>query len=270
MHKAYPLLCAWLESRIGLTLGPDKAYLVQARLTPVLVEFGIPDLQTLAQHLSHAATPALEAAVIEAMSTHETLWFRDTYPFELLARYLLPTLTKSQQRLRLWSAACSTGQEAYSMAMVVAAFRARHPTPSSLQDEIVGTDVAALSIDAARRARFAAPGGLRGLAEREQQMFFHPVPSGFELDQRVRSQTRFLVHNLLDSPEALGKFDVIFLRNVLIYMNEEVQRAVLKRLLSALVPGGYVLLGAVERLPRSFLELSPLLIEDHVVYRAAS
>lgn len=270
MHKAYPLLCTWLESRIGLTLGPDRAYLVQARLTPVLVEFDLPDLQTLVQRLSRAPNQALEAAVIEAMSTHETLWFRDGYPFELLARHLIPTLTESRQRLRFWSAACSTGQEAYSMAMVVAEFRARHPTLASVQDEIVGTDVAALSIDAARRARFVAPGGLRGLAQRHQQQFFHQVPAGFELDQAVRSRTRFLVHNLLDRPEALGKFDVIFLRNVLIYMNEDVQRVVLERVLSALAPGGYLLLGAVGRLPRSFPKLSSLLIEDHVVYRAAN
>ena len=131
------------------------------------------------------------------------------------------------------------------MAMVVAEFRARHPTLASVQDEIVGTDVAALSIDAARRARFVAPGGLRGLAQQHLQQFFHQVPAGFELDQRVRSRTRFLVHNLLDRPEALGTFDVIFLRNVLIYMNEDVQRVVLERVLSALAPGGYLLLGAV-------------------------
>ena len=270
MHKAYPLLCAWLESRIGLTLGPDRAYLVQARLTPVLVEFDLPDLQTLLQRLSRAPNRALEAAVIEAMSTHETLWFRDDYPFELLAHHLIPNLTASRQRLRLWSAACSTGQEAYSMAMVLAEFRARHPAPASLEDEIVGTDVAAISVEAARRAIFAAPGGLRGLPDQQRQQFFHPVAAGFELDQRLRNHTQFFVHNLLDSAEALGKFDVIFLRNVLIYMNEDIQRAVLERLLPALAKGGYLLLGAVERLPRSFPELSLLLIEGHVVYQAAN
>jgi len=100
--------------------------------------------------------------------------------------------------------------------------------------------------------------------------FFHPVPAGFELDEAVRSRTRFLSNSLLGRPEALSKFDVIFLRNVLIDINEDAQRVVLERVLSALARGGYLLLGAVERLPRSFPKRCPPLIEDHVVYRAAS
>ena len=133
MSDAYSRISRWLDARIGLALGPSRGYLLDARLQPLLLHYELPDLVTLAEHLERPGQAALKDAVVDAMATHETSWFRDVYPFELLSSTLLPARAANGGALRLWSAACANGQEAWSLAITLAGFRDLRPaiTPAA-------------------------------------------------------------------------------------------------------------------------------------------
>lgn len=243
----YTFLGTLLRTNSGLALGPGKEYLVESRLPPVAKLFGLESLPALMAALRSRPHHDLVKAVCDAMTTGETLFFRDTIPFDLLRSTILPELgdrcRRAGRALRIWSAATSTGQEAFSIAMLLADL---HVQLSGVRVEIVATDYATHVLNRARRGIFTQIEVQRGLPERYLKQYFVQTPEGYRIGDDVRRRVTFREINLLESFRSLGQFDVILCRNVLIYFDTPTKKDVLDRLAAALAPGGYLFLGATE------------------------
>jgi len=186
----------------------------------------------------------LRERVIDAMTTNETLWFRDNKPYQLLEQVILPEFAK--RPLRIWSAACSSGQEPYSINFTIEEFREKNPAAAPMRTEIVATDLSSSMLESARAAEYDAMSIARGLTEQHKQKFFTRKDQHWIIKPEYRRPVSFRKLNLQDSYSALGKFDIIFCRNVLIYFSTELKRDILDRMADALRPGGYLVLGSSE------------------------
>ena len=243
----YSYLSTLLRTKSGLALGPGKEYLLESRLPPVAKAYGFGSVNELVSTLRAGPHQELIKAVCDAMATGETFFFRDTVPFEIMRTTILPELAERCRRggraLRIWSSAASTGQEAYSIAMLIAEMGVQL---SGVRIELVATDFSSQALNRARRGVFTQIEVQRGLPERYLRQFFINTPEGFRLSDDIRRQVAFKELNLLESFRSLGQFDVVLCRNVLIYFDTMTKKDVLDRLSSALVPGGYLFLGATE------------------------
>ncbi|MHB9021250.1 MAG: CheR family methyltransferase [Halothiobacillus sp.] len=237
----YQKFCALLEQHSGILLSVDKRYLVETRLSRVLRELQIPSMDELVERLLHRHEPALEKAVIEAMTTNETLWFRDEYPFAALRDVFLPEAEAARKRsVRIWSAACSSGQEPYSISMLASERNLPFPV------EIVATDLSSRILEQAKLGMYDDLSLGRGLSAARKHQFFDRVEHGWQLKSEITRRVRFQVANLLDPVSALGRFDLIFCRNVLIYFSRETKMKIIEQLANVLQPNGVLILGASE------------------------
>jgi len=244
MTPGFREVAALVQRRAGIVLTDDKGYLLETRLGPVLQRFGIASLAALGEKLRAMPGEALERAVTEALCTHESSFFRDGRPFDHL-RGLLPRLAASRAPapLRVWSAACSTGQEAYSVAMLaVEVFGAE----AARRVEILGTDISQDVVARAREGAFSQFEVQRGLPIRALMTYFTQEGARWRAGHGLRALVRFEQRNLLEPPTALGRFDVVFCRNVLIYFDAPTKTRVLEALARQLVPDGVLYLGAAE------------------------
>lgn len=243
----YSYLGALLRTKSGLALGSGKEYLLESRLPPVAKAYGFASVNELVATLRTGPHQELIKAVCEAMTTGETFFFRDTVPFDLLRTTILPELADRCRRagraLRIWSSAASTGQESYSIAMLLADMGVQL---SGVRVDLVATDFASHALNRARRGLFTQIEVQRGLPERYLRQFFINTPDGYRLADDIRRRVAFRELNLLESFRSLGQFDIILCRNVLIYFDTMTKRDVLDRLSTALTPGGYLFLGATE------------------------
>ncbi|HAF94297.1 protein-glutamate O-methyltransferase CheR [Pseudomonas sp. S5(2021)] len=241
----------FLEKTCGILLGSNKQYLVSSRLNKLMEQQGIKSLGELVRKIQATPRSGLKEQVVDAMTTNETLWFRDTYPFEVLKNRVFPELVKSGvgQRLRIWSAACSSGQEPYSISMTVDEYERASPSQPKLGVQIVATELSGAMLAASKAAEYDTLAIARGLSSERLQRYFEPKgPGRWVVKPAVRARVEFRVQNLLDSYAALGKFDIVFCRNVLIYFSADVKKDILKRIHATLKPGGYLFLGASEAL----------------------
>lgn len=235
-----------LKRRSGLVLGPDKAYLLESRLNPLARRLGHADLDAMIAAMRLKPTEALLSAVTEAMTTNETLFFRDGRPFQQFADAILPRLISaraSRRRLRIWCAAASTGQEPYSIAMLIEEAGAKL---AGWNIEILATD---LSDDVLQRARSAAYSQFevqRGLPVQRLARFFRQHGTSWIIKDEVRRHVTFAKHNLLDDNRKLGQFDVVFCRNVLIYFDVDAKRRIIEQIATMLPSDGYLFLGGTE------------------------
>ena len=244
MSAAFQPLADMLKARSGLTLGVDKLYLMETRLAPILKREKLPDLNALASRIRVSA--ALEQDVVEAMTTNESLFFRDGKPFEALRRTILPRLHASKPPgapLRIWSAASSTGQEAYSIAMVVAELTAVMPGRAV---EIVGTDISREAVNRAKLGLYSQFEIQRGLPMQLLVKHFTKEGTQWALKAAIRDAVLFREWNLLSDLRPLGVFDIVFCRNVLIYFDAPIKRRVLDAIARQLSPGGTLFLGGAE------------------------
>lgn len=256
----------FLEQSCGIVLGDNKQYLVANRLGHLMGERRLCDLGALVVQLEQPGSAALRARVIDAMTTNETQWFRDIYPFASLKHRLLPELERrGLDGLRIWSAACSSGQEPYSISMAVEEYRG----PSrKLDAQVVGTDISAAMIERARAGRYSAREIRRGLSPERQQRYFSAVDASFwQVRPELARHVSFQQHNLLDSFSPLGRFDLIFCRNVLIYFSLSSREDIIRRMARVLNPGGYLIVGASESLSCNLAELEMVRCQPGVVYR---
>ncbi|PSU71185.1 chemotaxis protein CheR [Photobacterium phosphoreum] len=240
--------CLFLEAQCGIVLGDNKQYLVRSRLSPLIRHFGLQSLSDLLQLTLTGRNRELRVAAIDAMTTNETLWFRDTYPYTVLAEKVLPELAANRRPLKIWSAASSSGQEPYSMAMTILEQQLKRPglLPNI---QITATDISQTMLDMCREGVYDQLALSRGLSPERRKMFFEShLSGGMQVNQRVKQLVKFRPQNLKDSYVLLGKFDVIFCRNVLIYFSAETKIKVLNQLATSLNPGGYLFLGASESL----------------------
>lgn len=240
--------CLFLEAQCGIVLGDNKQYLVRSRLSPLIRRFGLQSLSDLLQLTLTGRNRELRVAAIDAMTTNETLWFRDTYPYTVLAEKVLPELAANRRPLKIWSAASSSGQEPYSIAMTILEQQLKRPglLPNI---QITATDISQTMLDMCREGVYDQLALSRGLSPERRKMFFEShLSGGMQVNQLVKQLVKFRPQNLKDSYVLLGKFDVIFCRNVLIYFSAETKIKVLNQLAASLNPGGYLFLGASESL----------------------
>jgi chemotaxis protein methyltransferase CheR len=238
----------FLESQCGIVLGDSKQYLVRSRLSPLVAKFKLASLSDLLRDVVTGRNRELRVAAVDAMTTNETLWFRDTYPFAVLADKLLPEIAANKRPIKIWSAASSSGQEPYSMAMTVLETQARKPgmLPNV---SITATDISASMLDMCRAGIYDNLALGRGLSPERRRTFFEDVGDGrMKVKDNVKRMVNFRPQNLMDSYALLGKFDIIFCRNVLIYFSPDMKSKVLNQMANSLNPGGYLLLGASESL----------------------
>ncbi len=241
----------FLEKTCGILLGSNKQYLVSSRLNKLMEQQGSKTLGDLVRKIQAQPRSGLRELVVDAMTTNETLWFRDTYPFEVLKSRVLPEMLKTGagQRLRIWSAACSSGQEPYSLSMSIDEYERSNPSQAKTGVQIVATELSGAMLAACKAAEYDSLAIARGLSsDRLQRYFDVKAPGRWAVKPAIRSRVEFRVQNLLDSYAALGKFDIVFCRNVLIYFSADVKKDILKRIHATLRPGGYLFLGASEAL----------------------
>lgn len=248
-REHYEEFRAFLEKACGIVLGDNKQYLVTSRLATLLAQYEIENLRELVRRMQQISQRGLREAVIDAMTTNETLWFRDVHPYNILRDKLLPELQRGAQPMRIWSAACSSGQEPYSISITIEEYRAAQMGVLRQPVEIVATDLSRSMLEACKNAEYDQLSLGRGLSPERLRRFFEPVTADrWRAKKEVTQRVRFQTLNLLDSYLSLGKFDIVFCRNVLIYFSGERKADILRRIHATLRPGGYLILGASEGL----------------------
>jgi chemotaxis protein methyltransferase CheR len=243
----YGFLSDLLKKHSGLALGPGKEYLLESRLPSVAATYGHNDITQLFKALRAMPPRQLVKHVCDAMTTNETMFFRDTKPFVTLEKELLPAeakRAKAQGRsVRLWCAASSTGQEPYTIAMIVAQMEAQL---DGVRVDITATDFCSAALARAKAGIYNQFEVQRGLPVQLLVKYFKPHPDGFELVPDIRNRVTYQEINLLDPFPAFWQFDIIFCRNVLIYFDVPTKKDVIDRMAKLLSPGGGLFLGGTE------------------------
>jgi len=242
--ESFTYVADLVRRRSAIQLAPGKEYLVESRLLTLAREQELADVDAYVTRLRAGARETDLTAVVEALTTNETSWFRDTSPFTALRSPVVPALLDARgasAHLRVWSAACSTGQEPYSIAMTLA-----DALPPTATFDVLATDLSEQVLARARAGRYSQLEVNRGMPA--PMLVRHLVRAGaeWEVVPHLRSRVTFRAHNLLDAPPPGGPFDVVFLRNVLIYFDLPTKRAILHRVRQVLRPDGALLLGAAE------------------------
>ena len=246
MSTSFEHFCSLLLEHSGLELNESKRYLVDNRLAPIVARLHLHNVDELLTQLQFGHDAALVTECVEALATHESSFFRDSLPFTQLENVIIPKLLQEKalsKSLRIWSAACSSGQEAYSIAMVL------EEHAEELHDwhvEILATDMVAATIEQARKGFYTDFEVGRGLKPAQLQRWFKKVEGGYEVNPALRRHINFHPHNLLDPVIERGPFDIVFCRNVLIYFNRETKIELIKRIGAVLAHDGLLILGSAE------------------------
>lgn len=242
----FEYLATFLKNSSGLVLGPDKMYLVESRLQPIVRKRGLPGLTELVAEIRLGKNQSLIQDVMEAMTTNESFFFRDKLPFDNLRNDVLPMFLSSRQsarQLRIWSAAASTGQEPYSIAMVLKEMAASF---QGWRLDILGTDISNEVLEKARSGMYSQFEVQRGLPIQTLVKYFKQIGEMWQIDSAIRAMVQLKEGNLLSSFSAFGNFDIIFCRNVLIYFDQATKKDVLDRMAKQLSNDGVLFLGAAE------------------------
>ena len=242
----FNLLSKLIKDRSGLTLTKDKAYLLESRLLPVARKWNLKSLDELVMRLRTRSEAGLVRDVVEAMTTNESFFFRDIKPFDQFKQVVLPFLLQARgtnRNIKVWSAACSSGQEPYTLSMMLKEER----------QKLIGWNVDILATDLSTEILAKAQAGLysqfevqRGLPIQLLVKYFKQAGDRWQIDSAIREMVRYRPFNLLDDLSGLGQFDVIFCRNVLIYFDQPTKQMVLERMARQLAPDGFLYLGGAE------------------------
>jgi chemotaxis protein methyltransferase CheR len=245
-----------MRKRAGIVLGAEKTYLIDSRLAPLARKEGLPSIDDLIQVVRGRRDERLISQVVDVMTTNETFFFRDRTPFAHLRETIFPMLAQARRgsRIRIWCAGCASGQEPYSIAMMLD----QNPElTGGVPVEIVATDISERCLERARSGVYTQFEIQRGLPIQMLMRYFTQQDDNWRIAEKLRGAVAFRKHNLLESAEALGKFDAIFLRNVLIYFDGPTRAATLNRVSDVLHPGGFLLLGASETPVGSTMAFEP-------------
>lgn len=251
----FNLLQKFIKTYCGIQLSEDKAYFLENRLVRLLEEAGVKNYLDLYYKLVNNRYPGLINKFIDAITIKETRWFRDEIPWQILAHILLPQYLqefRSGERtvIRIWNAACSTGQESYSTAMTIDNYLREHSItrPALANFEILATDVSQTALAAAQQGIYDSITIQRGLEGSWRQKYFTVQPDkSWKISEQIRKAVSYRQYNLCNPVPQWGQFDIIFCRYVTLYFYEELKQQVLARLASALKPGGILFLGTTER-----------------------
>jgi chemotaxis protein methyltransferase CheR len=242
----FQLLAKFLKEQSGLALAEDKGYLIESRLIPVARAHGLKSVDDIAAEVRAGRNQRLMAAVVEAMTTNESFFFRDIKPFEQFKTVVMPQLLARRaatKQLRIWSAACSTGQEPYTLAMLLTEVSAQL---QGWRIEIIGTDIAPGVLAKARAGLYSQFEVQRGLPVQMLVKHFSQKAEGWEIAPQLRAMINFREFNLLSDMKSLGTFDVVFCRNVLIYFDQPTKADVLTRIRERMKDDGILYLGGAE------------------------
>ncbi|GAB3477276.1 CheR family methyltransferase [Marinomonas epiphytica] len=254
----------YLQKTCGISLSDNKQYLVASRLGRILEREQYSQIEQLVDVLELNRNAKLKEEIINAMTTNETLWFRDSHPFKILKEKILPDY--SGKSLRIWSAASSTGQEPYSISMVLEEAKL---SSGPSKANIIATDICTNILEHAKQGEYDSLAIARGLGLDLQSKYFDKLnDASWKVKPQIRSKVEFRYLNLIDSFAMLGKFDVIFCRNVLIYFTAERKLDILKRMHASLNPGGYLFLGGAEALSGLSSHFEIIQCHPGIVYRA--
>jgi chemotaxis protein methyltransferase CheR len=241
----YEFLRKFLKERSGLDLSADKQYLVESRLIPLARKAGLAGIDELVQQIKNGSA-AICSDVVEAMTTNETFFFRDKIPFDHLREAIIPELLQaraSRRSLRIWCAAASTGQEPYSIAMCLKEMGA---TLAGWRIEIIGTDISQQVLEKSRSGIYSQFEVQRGLPIQLLVKYFKQIGEMWQINADIRSMIQYRPLNLLQDFAHMGKFDLIFCRNVLIYFDQDMKSSIFGRLAKTMEPDGFLALGAAE------------------------
>lgn len=234
-----------LEQHSGIMLGENKEYLITSRLRRLLEGEKLTTLSELVTAMDRNLK--LKESVIDAMTTNETLWFRDDHPFKIFREKLLPELAKTRKPIRIWSAACSTGQEPYSLSIAVEEFKKANPGVLVGDVKIIATDISPSALAIAKEGAYPQLALKRGMGDAHlRQYFTQKGDDEWKINDDIKRRIEFRSLNLQSSYSMLGKFDLVFCRNVLIYFSPEFKLDILKRIHGALNPDGHLFVGASE------------------------
>lgn len=251
--KEFQLFQKYIEKQCGITIGEEKAYLIESRLTRLLVEAKLSSFEELYYKIYNNKEPEIAEKIIDAITTNETLWFRDKTPWMMMEEVLLPQWIEElrsfkKRKIRIWSAASSTGQEAYSTAMLIAEYLDRN----NIKDitlghfEILGTDISAPVVQVAKAGKYDPISMIRGMDEKYKKKYFKQEGKVWHLDEKIKRIVTFQKFNLQSSFITLGKFDMILCRYVMIYFSAEFKKDLIRRMGFALNPKGIFIIGNSE------------------------
>ena len=242
----FEFICQILRERSGLVLTNDKAYLLESRLLPVARKWKLATFDDLVRVIRTKMDEAVIKDVVEAMTTNESFFFRDTKPFDQFKALVLPAMLKGRantKTIRIWSAACSSGQEAYSLAMILSEMSAQL---AGWRIEIVGTDLSTEILSRAKEGMYSQFEVQRGLPITMLVKYFSQVGDRWQINAKIRSMVTYREFNLLHDTAALGRFDVVFCRNVLIYFDQQTKGRVLNSVAKQMPEDGFLFLGGAE------------------------
>ncbi len=251
----------------AIVLEPGKEYLASTRLEPVARKEGLEDVAALVRALRAQPRGKLHQAVIDAMTTNETLWFRDAHPFETLKQSVLPELIEkraAKKSLNIWCSAASTGQEPYTLAMIL---RDNFPNLLNWKIRIVATDISNAALDRARSGLYTQMEMGRGLPASYMVKYFTRAGVDYQISQEIRAKVDFKVLNLAGMWPYLGTFDLVLIRNVLIYFNQETKGEIVNKAAKILEPDGYLMLGSTESLLNIKTNLERVMHDKTSCYR---
>jgi chemotaxis protein methyltransferase CheR len=242
----FEFICQILRERSGLVLTNDKAYLLESRLLPVARKWKLATFDDLVRVIRTKMDEAVLRDVVEAMTTNESFFFRDTKPFDQFKALVLPALLKSRaasRTIRIWSAACSSGQEPYSLAMILSESAAQL---NGWKIEIVGTDLSSEILNRAKEGMYSQFEVQRGLPITMLVKYFAQIGDRWQINAKIRGMVQYKEFNLLQDPMLLGRFDVVFCRNVLIYFDQPTKTRVLNSVSKLMPEDGFLFLGGAE------------------------
>jgi chemotaxis protein methyltransferase CheR len=242
--QAFTFVRELVRAESAIVLDAGKEYLVESRLVPLARAAGHPDVDAYVADLSKRRTPAALKLVVEALTTNETSWFRDSDPFTALRQAVFPALakTRANRTLRIWAGACSSGQEPYSIIMTAL----DTPELAGWKIELVATDLSEEMLTRSRKGEYSQLEVNRGLPATTLVRHFERAGLNWRINQSIRERVEFRQLNLTRPFPPMGRFDVVFLRNVLIYFDLPTKRDVLKRVRQVMAPDGHLFLGAAE------------------------
>lgn len=245
--RSFDYIAKLVRDRSAIVLESSKAYLVESRLSPIARECGLETIGKLIEKLQEPNSQGLTQKVVDAMTTNETSFFRDLHPFQALKTDILPNLIKaraSERVLNIWSNACSSGQEVYSIAMLI---KENFPELAGWKVRLVASDLSTKILDKAKAGVFTQTEINRGLPMPLLLKYFGKQGIQWKLNDEIRSMVEFRTINLIETfPTAISQMDIVFLRNVLIYFSPETKSSILTRIRASLRSDGYLFLGGSE------------------------
>ncbi len=260
-------VCTTVRNRAAIELDASKSYLIEARLSPVARANGFSSIDDFIKGVRTKTKPDLENRLVEALTTNETSFFRDIHPFVAMRKQIVPEFMQrntSSRRLNIWSAACSTGQEIYSVAMDL---REHFPSLAQWNVQLLGTDLSDEVLNRAREAKYSQIEVNRGLSANLLVKYFQRAGMQWQLSAELRNMTRFMKLNLIESWPALPPMDIVFLRNVLIYFSAETKKLILEKVRKVMAPRGVLFLGAAETTMGLDASFERVQVENSVFYR---